>query len=211
LSIRVVLADDHAVVLDGLQALLALEDDIEVVEVCDSGSSAVEAVARHRPDVVVLDHEMPDSTGVDALGRIRQSGMDVRVVLLAAYLDDRALVRAFAANVDGLVLKEDAGQVLLECLKSVAKGKRFIPPELSERALESLVRADPEDEPAPELTQREVEIMNEVAPGLSNKKIARRLGIKESTVKLHLNNIFRKVRVSSRVQLALYARGEVKR
>lgn len=203
MSLRLVLADDHTVVLEGLHALLSLEEDMEVVALCTDGVEAVEAVQEHRPDVLVMDATMPRFSGVDALERLREDGEEVPVIILSATLDDSMLLRCVELGVEGLVLKESAAAGLVSAIRKVAAGERAIPPLLSQRVLDLLA---PENGEEPVLTPREREIVVKVAEGSSNKRAAFELGIAEGTVKLHLHNAFKKLGVANRVQLSLLAR-----
>jgi DNA-binding NarL/FixJ family response regulator len=204
MTVRLVIADDHTVVLQGLTALLALEPDIEVVALCRDGEEAVEAVALHRPDVVVMDASMPRCGGLDARERLLERGLAVPTVVLSATMDDATLARCLELSVEGIVLKESAASVLVDAIRAVSRGERWIPPVLSGRALDLMARTPAKAEDA--LTPRERDIVAQVASGKSNKRVASELGIAESTVKLHLHSAFTKLGVANRVQLSLLAR-----
>lgn len=204
MSIRVIIADDHTVVIQGLQALLALESDLEVVATCRDGEEAMEAAAEHQPDVLVMDVSMPRCGGLEATRRMTEQGPRVPVVVLSATLDDAMLVQCIELGVEGIVLKESAASVLVEAIRAVARGERWIPPTLSARALDLLARKPAQDASA--LTPREKDVAVRVASGKSNKRIAADLDIAESTVKLHLYSAFRKLGVTNRVQLSNVAR-----
>lgn len=203
MSLRVVLAEDHTMVLEGLRALLAFERDIEIVETCKDGDEAVEAVARHRPDVLVTDAVMPGTDGLESVARLRADGGCPPTVLLAASMDDATLLRAIQLGVEGLVLKESAAAGLVAAIRRVASGERAIPPVLGERALELLSREEDSDTV---LTPREEEVVRLVAAGESNKRVALQLGLSKGTVKQYLHTAYRKLNVSNRVQLSLVAR-----
>lgn len=204
MSLRLVIADDHSVVLDGLRALLALEPDIDLVAACADGVEALEAVAQHQPDVLVVDAAMPRCGGLQVHETLRAGGVVVRTILLSATIDDETLVTSLRADVDGIVLKESAASVLIEAITAVARGERWIPTKLSARAAELASRAasGPEDG----LTPRERQVVQLVARGMSNKRVATQLQIGESTVKLHLHSAFSKLQVRNRTQLSLLAR-----
>lgn len=204
MTIRLVIADDHTVVLQGLTALLALEPDIEVVALCRDGEEAEEAVELHRPDVVVMDASMPRCGGLDARERLLERGLAVPTVVLSATMDDATLVRCLELSVEGIVLKESAASVLVDAIRAASRGERWIPPVLSARALDLMARTPAKAEDA--LTPRERDIVLQVASGKSNKRVASELGIAESTVKLHLHSAFTKLGVANRVQLSLLAR-----
>ena len=184
MKLRLVLADDHSVVLQGLRALLSLEEDMEVVALCTDGLEAVDAVIEFVPDVLVIDATMPRMDGLEAHTRLREERADVPTVLLSATLTDDRIVRAVRSGIDGIVLKDAAASVLVDAIRAVSQGKRWIPPEMTTRVLELMEKTE-EDEDS--LTPREREVVMEVAAGKSNKKVAAALGISTSTVKLHLH------------------------
>ena len=203
MTLRLVLADDHTVVLQGMKAYLSLESGMEICALCTDGVEAVEAVTQHRPDVVVMDISMPRKSGLDAHEELRGRGLHVPTVLLTATLDDATLLRCLKAGVEGVVLKESAAEVLVDAIRSAAEGRRWIPPMILSRAMELMARPDPDGE---ELTSREMEVVVLVAGGAPNKKVATELSIAESTVKLHLHSAFSKLGVRNRTQLSLLAR-----
>lgn len=204
MTLRLVLADDHSVVLQGMRAFLALESGMEVCALCTDGVEAMEAVAHHKPDVLVMDITMPRCGGIEAHEQLRSAGVTVPTVLLTATLSDDMLVRCIRASVDGIVLKESAAEVLMDAIQAVARGERWVPPALTARALDLMAR--PEQDPEAELTPREMDVARLVGAGASNKRVASDLGIAESTVKLHLHSAFAKLGVRNRTQLSLTAR-----
>jgi DNA-binding NarL/FixJ family response regulator len=201
-SVRLVLADDHWVVLQGLRALLDLEDDLEVVATCVDGIEAEEAVAEHDPDVLITDATMPRQGGVETLEKLRADGSATRILILTASLDDDMLSRCVQAEVDGIVLKESAATALLDAVRTVGRGERWLSPTLANRVLQ----LGSSEDPGGGLTAREMEVARLVAEGRSNKKAAFELGISESTLKLHLHRVFNKLGVRNRVQLSILAR-----
>ncbi len=204
MTLRLVVADDHSVVLAGLRALLALESDMEVAAVCTNGLEAIEAVETHDPDVLLLDATMPECTGLEAHRRLRDRGIKVPTIVLSATLSDEDVLACLQSSVDGIVLKESAASALIDAVRAVARGERWIPPELTARAVELMGQEEDDDEDP--LTPREREVVERVAAGGSNKRVAAELGIAESTVKLHLHSAFTKLGVRNRVQLSLLAR-----
>ena len=206
MKIRVVLADDHSIVLEGLGALLGTQPDLEVVETCTDGDEAVSAVERLRPDILVVDQSMPGCTGVEVLARLRAMGSPCRGVLLTASLNDLVLMESIREGAWGIVLKESAGAQLLEAIREVHAGRQKFPSEVVARALRLVHGEGSAADPFDVLTGREKDVVAQLAQGLSNKRIAAVLGITEGTVKLHLHSIFRKLGVSNRLQVSLLAR-----
>jgi DNA-binding NarL/FixJ family response regulator len=204
-TLRLVIADDHPVVLEGLRALLSLEPGLEVTAICRDGLEAMEAMEIHGPDVLIMDATMPHCGGIEAHELLREKGSRVPTIILSATLDDEEVLLCLKGSVDGIVLKESAASVLIDAVRAVSRGERWIPPELTARALELMARQKAEDEEE-RLTPREKDIASLVASGKSNKRVAADLGIAESTVKLHLHKAFTKLGVDNRVQLSLLAR-----
>lgn len=195
---RIVLADDHPIVLSGLEALLKRAGH-EVVGTASAGDQALVMVADLRPDVAILDVNMPGATGLDVLRQLRSGSRDQLVVLIMASLEDRVVIDAMELGVDGLVLKESATDQLLDCLATVATGQRWIDPEALTRAQAAMSRQRYQ----PRLTLREREIVRLVATGKRNRDIGETLGMSEGTVKAHLRNIFDKMGVETRAELAV--------
>jgi DNA-binding NarL/FixJ family response regulator len=204
--LRVVLADDHPVFLNGLHALLQSDPIFEVVATCPDGKTALRAILERNPDLAILDVSMPDCTGVEVLTELGNRGFQTRVILLTASAGDHEIVEAVARGAYGLMLKDAAADTLLECMRSVSVGRRWLPPDLVEAAINreegKRVKANQLDTA---LTAREREIVTFVAEGQSNKEIARRLGLTDGTVKIHLHNIYRKLEVSNRTSLTALA------
>lgn len=206
MPIRLILADDHPIVLDGLEQLFRLEQDFEVVARCRDGEETLRALRVHRPDVVVLDIRMPRGDGLDVLRAIEAGGLLTRVVLLTAALGEDQLVEALRLGVGGVVLKEMAPQLLVEAIREVHAGRRWLDKGSMDRALGRLLqREEGSQEAAETLTPRELEIVRMVASGLRNRAIAEKLFISEGTVKIHLHNIYQKIAVDGRLELAVYA------
>jgi DNA-binding NarL/FixJ family response regulator len=205
--IRVVLADDHAIVLSGLRRLFEAEPDFDVVRCCPDGQAAMAAVVADTPDVLVLDLRMPEVTGLDVLRRLNESPTPCRTILLTASLDDEELVEAVRLGVRGIVLKESAPEALLECVRQVHRGGSCLEIETTTRGFgQALDRAAASRHAREVLTARERDIVAMVSQGLRNKVIAERLGITEGTVKIHLHNIYEKANVDGRLALAIWAR-----
>ena len=206
MAIRIVLADDHPIVLHGLQQLFERQGDFTVLACCADGPSALDAVRTHRPDVLVLDLRMPGHSGVDVLRMISNEPVGCKSVLLTAAVRDEEVVEAVKYGAMGIVLKESPADVLLDCVRRVARGESWIERDTVTRAFRTIVGRDAASESTEEtLTPREVELVRMVAQGLRNKAIAERLTISEGTVKVHLHNIYEKLGVDGRLELMLCA------
>jgi len=206
MPIRIVIADDHPIVLRGLAGLFEVEADMALMASCVDGDEALAAVRAHKPDVLVLDLKMPGMNGLQVLHEIRREGLDTRVVVLTAEADDDQLLECLRLGVKGFMLKEQASAQLVNCIRRVRAGAQCIDAQLSTRALDTLLRNEAVVHgDAVHLTRREAELVRLVGRGLRNREIAERLSIGEGTVKAHLHNVFRKLGVETRVALALYA------
>jgi DNA-binding NarL/FixJ family response regulator len=202
MTIRVVIADDHAIVRGGLEQLLSTADDLLLVGTAADGEEVVEIVARERPDVVLMDLSMPNVDGVGATRRIVAANPDARVIVLTSFGDDRHIADALDAGAVGYMLKHAGPDELLDAIRAAAAGDSPLDPKAA-RVLLASRRVGPA---ARQLSAREEEVLRLVASGLANKQIARRLDISERTVKAHLTNVFAQLGVSDRTQAALWAR-----
>ncbi len=198
--IRVVLADDHALVLEGLRALLEQAPDIQVVDVVQDGDELLALLERRPADVVVLDLQMPYH-GFTALAEIRRRQMPVRVLVLTAFGDGESIQTAIELGAEGFALKTESPRQTVEAIRLVAGG-RLVYPRAAQRWL-ALQRGRPLS-PGHDLSPREWEVLAHVAQGLTNAEIAGRLGVSENTVRFHLKNIFEKLHVSNRTEAAAW-------
>ncbi|MGA7616488.1 MAG: response regulator transcription factor [Thermoanaerobaculia bacterium] len=204
--IRIALADDHRIILDGLEQLFRRDSQFEVVATCTDGDQALEAVRRYQPDVLVLDIQMPRKDGLAVLREIHEEKLRTRVVLLTAILDDDGVLEAMQAGVWGLVLKESASVQLVHAVQRVARGERALDPSLVTRAVDRMSRKHQAMKEVERLlSPRETDVVRMVAEGLRNKEIAMKLSISEGTVKSYLHTIYEKLQVHGRVELTLYA------
>ncbi|HSD31088.1 MAG TPA: response regulator transcription factor [Gemmatimonadales bacterium] len=209
MPIRLVLADDHPIVLDGLENLFRLEPDFRVVARCVNGEECLAAVRRYEPDVLILDIRMPRLDGLAVLRELRREKHPVKVVLLATALEEEEVLEALRLGVRGMLLKELAPQMVVQCVRKVYAGGQWVEKQAFGRALDTLLRREAgEREAASVLTPREIEMVGMVARGLRNKEMSQRLSISEGTVKIHLHNIYRKLKVENRVELILYAQAK---
>jgi len=201
---RVVLADDHPIVLGGLRALLQAEPGVEIVAAASDGATALEMIRAHEPNLAVLDINMPQLTGLDVLEALGADGLSTRVVLLTGSVSDEQIATALERGAWGLLLKENALGTLITCLGVVCSGQRWLPEELVAPAVRRATERRKADvQPERVLTAREYEIARLVAQGLSNKHIARALAISEGTVKIHLHNMYEKLGGANRTSLAV--------
>jgi two-component system nitrate/nitrite response regulator NarP len=202
---RILIADDHPIIVSGLKAVL-FETDYEVVASVSDGSDVVSAAAQTQPDILILDVSMPNRSGLDVLRVLRSRGDGTKVVLLTAGIEDAQLVEAMRLGVDGIVLKEGAHNLLIPCLDAVRDGGRWMEPGLMQRALDLTMAGGASPDPFDGLTPRERVIASRVTQGLRNRHIADELNINEGTVKAYLHRIYRKLGVGSRTELAILTR-----
>ena len=207
MPIRVVIADDHPIVLDGLERLFQADRDFSVVARCTDGEEALRAAHEHQPDVLVLDIRMPKRDGIGVLREVRKAQLATRVVLLTGEVEDDVVVEAMRLGARGIVLKEMAPAMLVQCVRKVHAGDQWIERRSFGRALDKMLRREAgAREAASTLTPREIAITRMIGSGLRNKEIADKLSISEGTVKIHLHHIYEKLGLDGRVALSLYAR-----
>lgn len=199
-SIKVVIADDHDLVLDGLQLRLRDMDDMQVVGTASDGDSLLRLLQEVEADVVVLDLHMAGTDGFDALREIRQRKLPVRVLVLTALVDGLALQKALELGADGIAMKTDPPRQTIEAIRQVAKGSVVYPQAVHNWLLRRAQRSSSSDPQA--LTTREEEVLALIAEGLTNQEIAQRLYVSENTVKYHVQNIYGKLNVSNRTEAA---------
>jgi len=212
-TIRVAIADDHAVVRQGLRTFLELQDGMDVVGEAADGEEAVALVERTAPDVVLLDLVMPRVDGLEAIRRIRECAPATRVLVLTSFADDRTVLPAVRAGAAGYLLKDVQPPELAEAIRTVHAGEALLAPTVATMLVEQLAAEDgaatgpggaPSNAPS-HLTPRELEVLAEIARGRANKAIAFDLGVSERTVKTHVSNILGKLGFSDRTQAAVYA------
>jgi DNA-binding NarL/FixJ family response regulator len=195
--IRVLCADDHALVRKGIASILANEPDMKLVAEAENGRDAIALFRQHRPDVTLMDLRMPDLDGIAAVLAIRAQFPDARIIALTSYDGDHEIYRALEAGVRGYLLKEMVHTEVLRAIRMVHAGDRLMPAEVAERLAEHFTQVA--------LTPREVEVLGHVARGLSNKEIAHQLGTAGGTIKIHVQNILGKLRASDRTHAVTIA------
>ena len=200
-KIRLLLVDDHTVVRRGLQMVLSLEPDLEIVGEAADGREALEQVAQLQPDVVLMDLLMPVMTGVEAIRAIKGDSPEVEVVALTSVLEDKLVVEAIEAGATGYLLKDTGPDVLVAAIRAAHRGEVHLDPKAKKR----LVREVRTPEMRESLTARETEILRLVAKGMANREVAERLEVSEVTVKTHVSSILSKLGLQSRTQAALFA------
>ena len=211
MPIRLVIADDHPIFRDGLRRLLEAEPDLKVIGEARDGAEAVKLARQLKPDIMLLDLAMPKHPGLEALRELSTGGANsVRVILLTAAAEKKEIVEALQLGARGVVLKDSATQLLLKAIHTVMAGEYWVGRESVSNLvqyLRTLVQASGEDAKQKKfgLTPRELEIVSAVVAGFANKEIAEYFKISEDTVKHHLSNIFDKLGVSTRLELALFA------
>ncbi len=194
--IRILLVDDHIAMRMGISAVIENEEDMEVVAEASNGVEAVSVALEKKPDVILLDLRMPEQDGIETIKIIRKEWSKANILIYSSFANGEEIFSAFQAGADGFVVKDMELDQLLEAIRTVAKGDQYIPSEVSSRMIFKLTS---------KLTTREVTILEYVSNGHCNKEIADELGLVEGTVKVHLANIFKKLKVNDRTQAVMFA------
>jgi DNA-binding NarL/FixJ family response regulator len=207
--IRVLVADDQALIRDGLSAILSAEADIEVVGAAADGREALARSRRLAPDVILMDIRMPGLDGVEATRRLVDAGAAARVLVLTTFDLDEYVYAALTAGASGFLLKDTPGPRIADAVRAVAAGETLIDPAVTRRLVERFVRRPPPTGRIPErlaaLSTREIDVVRQVARGLTNREVAQRLVLSDATVKTHVANVLRKLGLRDRVQLVVCA------
>jgi len=206
-AIRILVADDHAIFRDGLRKLLEAADDVQIIGEASNGVECVKMLAKLKPDILLLDLRMPEKDGLGVLEEVNFDSLPTRVIVLTAAEDDRDVVRAMRLGARGVVLKQSASDLLLKSIRRVAEGEIWLDNRMTAEVIEAFKKSSESGQrrEKPLLSAREKEIVQLVAQGFRNREIGEKLFISEQTVKNHLHNIFDKLGVSDRLELALYA------
>lgn len=203
--IRILIAEDHAMIREGLKQLLEMEPDLKVVAVAADGRQAVDAYASMRPDVVLMDVNMPRMNGLDAIREIREKDGEARVLMLTIHQDREYLFKALELGAMGYVLKDAESRVLVEAIRTLYAGQTYIHSSMARELITEFKRIKSGDDNPNQLSERELDVLKLLAKGLVNREIANQLFISEKTVKNHISSIFRKLDVQDRTQAAVYA------
>jgi NarL family two-component system response regulator LiaR len=204
---KVIICEDQALVRDGLELILKLEKDIQVVGLAQDGAEALELVARTSPDLVLMDLQMPGMNGVEATRLIRARYPETKVLVLTTFDNDVWVNDAIRAGADGYLLKDSRRAQVLEAIRGTVEGKSYLDPSISGKLMEQIAQKQeqPETIITEKLTKREVEVLRLMARGLSNPEIAQKLHLSEGTVRNHVSAIFTKLNVADRAQAVIIA------
>ena len=205
MSIKVMIADDHALIREGIKQLLEFDGSIKVISEAVNGMDCLNKLEDSVPDVLLLDINMPEKSGLEVLDEIKKKKYDIKVLILTVHNEIEYLLKAVDIGVDGYILKDSGSDELKRAIRSVLSGENYIQPSLIPELNNRLINRDVEKDKIDSLTSRELEVLIQVANGMINKEIATNLNISERTVKNHVSNIFKKIDVSDRTQAAVFA------
>lgn len=205
MSIKVMLADDHVLMREGIRQLLEFDGSIEVIAEANDGEECIEKLKTVHPQILLLDINMPKKNGIEVLQEIKNKNINVKVLILTVHGEIEYLLKAVDIGVDGYILKDSESSELKKAINAVINGESYIQPKLIPALNNRLVARDVDKDKIDLLTGRELEVLIQVANGKFNKEIATSLNISERTVKNHISNIFKKIEVSDRTQAAVFA------
>ncbi len=204
-KIKILITDDHPLLRSGIVQLIALEDDMEAVGEASNGEEAIQKALKLEPDLILLDLNMKGMNGIETLIRLREEGVTARIIMFTVSDNQEDVVAALQSGADGYLLKDMEPDKLILCIRDATRGKLALSPELNE-LLALAIRSKSSTAPnASSLTKRERQILKLIASGMRNKLIARRLDITEGTVKVHVKRLFKKLRLKSRVEAAIWS------
>lgn len=204
-KINVMIADDHSLIREGLKQLLEFDGTIKIVGEASNGIECLEKMNVYNPDVLLLDINMPEMNGIEVLKKMKDDNSQVKVLILTVHNEMDYLMKAVDIGVDGYILKGSESAELKKAIRAVRDGENYIQPSLIPTLNNQLVNRDTDKDKISSLTNRELEVLIQVANGMFNKEIATNLNISERTVKNHISNIFKKIDVSDRTQAAVFA------
>lgn len=204
--IKIVIADDHDLIRQGIMRIISFEEDLQVIGEADSGNELLNMLISHKPDVVILDINMPLVSGIEVLKKIKDENKDIKVIMVTVEKYRDIIIAAIDIGADGYVLKDSAGTEIVNAIRTVMDGEKYI-----DRSLVSMLFASINDKSSikssvlDQLPKRELEVLYKISQGLSNKEIGKHLYISEKTVKNYASNLFRKINVNDRVQATIFA------
>ena len=204
-KINVMIADDHSLIREGLKQLLEFDGTIKIVGEASNGIECLEKMNVYNPDVLLLDINMPEMNGIEVLKKMKDDNSQVKVLILTVHNEMDYLMKAVDIGVDGYILKDSESAELKKAIRAVRDGENYIQPSLIPTLNNQLVNRDTDKDKISSLTNRELEVLIQVANGMFNKEIATNFNISERTVKNHISNIFKKIDVSDRTQAAVFA------
>ena len=205
MSIKIMIADDHHMIREGLKQLLEIDGDIKVISEASDGVECLDLLNHIRPDVLLLDINMPDKNGLEVLEEIRKKKLNIKVLVLTIHNEVEYLLRAVEIGIEGYILKDSESSVLRKAIFAIHNGETFIQPSLTPMLNSKMVERDSDKQKIDDLTRRELDVLKLLAQGMFNKEIATTLDISERTVKNHVSNIFKKIDVADRTQAAVFA------
>ena len=204
-KIKLLICDDHAVVRRGLRSLVGIKHGMELVGEAVDGEEAIDMAKKLKPDVIIMDLIMPRKDGIAAITEIKKRDQNAKILVLTSFSDDKNVFSAIKAGASGYLLKDSSPEDLIQAIDDVYQGKSSLHPVIAQKVIHEMHQPSdlpPTDDP---LSEREVEVLRNVAQGMSNQEIARTLKIKEGTVRIHVGNILNKLQLANRTQAALYA------
>jgi len=201
---RVLLCDDHEVVREGLRVLIARQEGMSVVGEAGTVAEAIDAAARSKPDVVIMDVRLPDGSGVEACRAIREARPETKVIMLTSYADDDALFASIIAGASGYLLKQTRGQAVVDAITAVAAGRSLLDPDVTGKVLERVRQSRDEDPALASLTEQERKVLAGLAEGHTNREISEKLFLSEKTVKNYVSRILDKLGLSRRAEAAAF-------
>ena len=205
MSVKILIADDHKMMREGIRQLLEMDENIKVIAEANDGVECMNALKESKPDVLLLDINMPNKNGIQVLSDIRRKKLPVKILMLTVHNEVEYLINAVDIGVDGYLLKDSESVELRKAIFTVASGENYIQPSLIPLLNSKMIARDSDKIKIGYLTKREIEVLIQVASGMFNKEIANKLDISERTVKNHISNIFKKLEVSDRTQAAVFA------
>ncbi len=205
MSVKVMLADDHALMREGIKHLLEFDGSIEVIDEANNGKECLEKLEKIEPDILLLDINMPDMNGIEVLEELKKQNKNIKILMLTVHSEVEYLIKAIDIGANGYILKDSGSMELKQAINVIMTDGSYIQPSLLPALNSRLINRDIDKEKLESLTKREIEILIQVAGGMFNKEIANNLDISERTVKNHISNIFKKIDVSDRTQAAVFA------